>query len=135
MRNASVPFAGKGEYSDSCYDLFYDYGLIEASFAQQYGIRLRNEDDMSFDEFKTLLAGLNGDTPLGAVVQIRAERDRSRINKFTAQQRRMRSEWAAFRARKARQNNAPMDMDNYNAAMKSFAALFRSLAGGEDNKR
>lgn len=88
---------------------------------------------MSFDEFRTLLAGLNGDTPLGVVVQIRSERDRKRINQFTPAQRRIRSEWAAFRAGKA--GSAPVDREKYDAAMKSFAAMFRAMAGGESNER
>lgn len=91
---------------------------------------------MSFDEFRTLLAGLNGDTPLGAVVQIRSERDRRRINQFTPAQRRIRSEWAEFRAGKA--GSVPVNRVNrekYDAAMKSFAAMFRAMAGGESNER
>jgi len=86
---------------------------------------------MSFDEFRTLLAGLNGDTPLGAVVQIRSERDRRRINQFTPAQRKIRSEWAAFRAGKA--GSVPVNREKYDAAMKSFAAMFRAMAGGESN--
>lgn len=127
----SAPFAGRTDVQESFYDLFYDYGLIEASFAQQYGIRLRSEEDMSFDEFRTLLAGLNGDTPLGTVVQIRSERDRKRINQFTPAQRKIRSEWAAFRAGKA--GSDPVNREKYDAAMKSFAAMFRAMAGGESN--
>ena len=88
---------------------------------------------MSFDEFRTLLAGLNGDTPLGAVVQIRSERDRKRINQFTPAQRRIRSEWAEFRAGKA--GSAPVNREKYDAAMKNFAAMFRAMAGGESNER
>ena len=41
------------------------------------------------------------DTPLGRVVAVRSERDRKMLEKFTPQQRKMRSEWSAFRARKA----------------------------------
>lgn len=91
---------------------------------------------MSFDEFRTLLAGLNGDTPLGAVVQIRSERDRKRINQFTPAQRKKRSEWAAFRAGKA--GSVPVNREKYDAAMKNFAAMFRAMAGttgGESNER
>lgn len=133
MRSAKAPFAGKADIPDSGYDLFYDYGLIEASFAQQYGIRLRSENDMSFDEFRTLLAGLNGDTPLGNIVQIRTERDRSRLNKFTPAQRRIRSEWARFRAGKTAERSSPVNREKYAAAMKNFAAMFRALAGGDGN--
>ena len=47
------------------------------------------------------MSGLMDDTPLGRVVAVRSERDRKMLEKFTPQQRKMRSEWAAFRARKA----------------------------------
>lgn len=47
------------------------------------------------------MSGLMDDTPLGRVVAVRSERDRKILEKFTPQQRKMRSEWAAFRARKA----------------------------------
>ena len=46
---------------ESWYDLLEDYDLIEASFAKQYGIRLRNEQDMTWSEFATLLSGLMPD--------------------------------------------------------------------------
>lgn len=86
---------------------------------------------MSFDEFRTLLAGLNGETPLGAVVQIRAEKDSKRIRQFTPEQRRIRSEWASFRAEKA--GRSPVNREQYDAAMKSFAAMFRAMSGGDEN--
>ena len=42
--------------NDLYYDIFEDWSLIERSFAQQYGIRLRREIDMTWDEFCTLLS-------------------------------------------------------------------------------
>ena len=81
---------------------------------------------MCFDEFKTLLGGLNGDTPLGAVVRIRSEKNRKVLEGFTPEQRRIRADWAKFRAG----NPAGMTADStaYKEAMKGFAAMFRSLA-------
>ena len=75
------------------YDLYEDYRLIEASFSQQYGIRLRQEEDMSWDEFCTLLSGLLPDTPLGRIVSIRAEKDPKVIKNFTDDQKKIRSSW------------------------------------------
>ncbi|MEK4512858.1 Gp15 family bacteriophage protein [Paenibacillus sp. FSL K6-2524] len=75
------------------YDLYDDWGLIEASIAAQYGIRLRSVSDMSWDEFCTLLAGIMPETPLGQIVNIRSENDREKIKAMSPEQRRIRSEW------------------------------------------
>ena len=128
-RSARNPFAGSAADTENFYDLFFDYPLIEASFAQQYGIRLRREEDMSFDEFKTLLAGLNGDTPLGTVVRIRSEKDHKVLSKFTHEQKRIRAEWRRFRSQNVLKT-ANTDRAQYEAAMKGFADMFRGLAKG-----
>jgi len=73
--------------------LYEDWGLIEASFAAQYGIRLREEEDMSWSEFCTLLAGIMPETPLGRVVSIRSENDKEVLKNFTKEQHRIRNEW------------------------------------------
>lgn len=71
-----------------------------SSFAQQYGIRLYYEyENISCEEFKQLLTGLNGDTPLGYVVQIRAEKNAKKIREMTAQEKKIRSEWFAFKSK------------------------------------
>ena len=45
---------------ETWYDLFDDWSLIESSFAQQYGIRLRKDlNKMEWGEFVSLLSGLN----------------------------------------------------------------------------
>ncbi|WP_372776330.1 Gp15 family bacteriophage protein [Paenibacillus sp. 79R4] len=75
------------------YDLYEDWGLIESSIAMQYGIRLRAEPDMTWDEFCTLLAGIMPETPLGQIVQIRSENDREKLKNFTPEQHRIRNEW------------------------------------------
>lgn len=102
------------------YDLIEDYPLIESSFAMQYGIRLRLEDDMDWDEFATLLSGLNYKTPLGAVISIRSETDSEKIKKFTPEQRKIRSEWLKKQA-------FSMDKNEYMQAMKNFSAMFREM--------
>jgi hypothetical protein len=73
--------------------MYEDWALIEASFTAQYGIRLRNEPDMSWDEFCTLLSGLMPETPLGNIVSIRAEEDKNRLKSFTPEQHKIRDEW------------------------------------------
>lgn len=104
------------------YDLIHDYELIEASFAQQYGIRLRQEESMSWDEFSTLLAGLNGDTPLGRIVSIRAEKDKERLKQFTPAERKIRSEWLM------RHRPVITDKTETQKAIESFHAMFKELS-------
>ncbi|MCD2348473.1 MULTISPECIES: Gp15 family bacteriophage protein [Clostridium] len=67
--------------------------MIEASFTAQYGIRLRNERDMSWAEFSTLLNGIMPKTPLGQIVSIRSEEDENMLKNFTPEQHRIRNEW------------------------------------------
>lgn len=86
-------FKNKSKPENSYYDIFEDYPLIEASFLEQYGIRLRQTDDMSWEEFCTYLSGLNEKTSLGKIVSIRAEKDPAIIKNMTADQKRIRREW------------------------------------------
>lgn len=113
--------------NESYYDLYEDYGLIEASFAQQYGIRLRNEDEMTWDEFVTLLSGLNGETPLGNIVSIRSEKDPKRIKEFTKEQKRIHRDWQ-------RKQAESMTREEYDEAMKMFSNLFRGMAENQKKK-
>ena len=92
-RSPRLDFAKKQAYKEDWYDLYEDWGLIEASFTAQYGIRLRQEDDMSWSEFCTLLAGIMPETPLGQVVSIRSENDKEVLKSFTKEQHRIRNKW------------------------------------------
>lgn len=90
---------------ESYYDLIEDWNLIEASFLKQYGIRLRKEeDDMSWEEFSSLLSGIMHDTPLGSIVAIRAEKDPNAIKNFTPEQRKIRNEYILKRNKKLKEN-------------------------------
>lgn len=48
---------------------------------------------MSWSEFCTLLSGIMPETPLGKVVEIRAEEDKDVLKNFTKDQHRIRNEW------------------------------------------
>ena len=48
---------------------------------------------MKWKEFKALLAGLSGETPLGRIVQIRSEDDPKMLEVFSERQHRIRNEW------------------------------------------
>lgn len=93
MRTRRRDFKAKQKQENNYYDLFDDYSLIEASFLEQYGIRLRQTEDMSWDEFCTYLSGLNEKTSLGKMVAIRSEKDPEIIKNMTPEQKRIRREW------------------------------------------
>lgn len=93
-RKWTTDFKKPSKKEDNFYDLYDDYALIEASFLQQYGIRLRETEDLSWDEFCTYLAGLGEKTPLGKIVAIRSETDKNILKNFTAEQKRIRNEWS-----------------------------------------
>ena len=95
--------------------MFEDYPLIEASFLEQYGIRL-SETDMSWREFSDLLSCIGAETALGRVVAIRSEKDPEIINKFTPGQKTMRREW--LESHRKEQTEA-----DYNASMASLLAM------------
>lgn len=118
-----APFAAPNNSTEqSFYNLIDDWELIEASFAQQYGIRLRREDDMTWDEFTTLLAGLNGDTPLGHIVSIRSEKDKERIKNFSPAEKKIRNDWAR-KHRPIITNTKERD-----TALSGFLAMFKEMS-------
>lgn len=106
------------------YDVIDDWPLIEASFFKQYGIRLRQINDMPWDEFCSYLSGIMPDTPLGNIVQIRSEEDKDILKNFTPEQKKIRSEW---------RNRMAKNMDKKQAeyAIEMFKNMFRELAGGD----
>jgi len=114
-RSPRLDFAKKQAYKEDWYDLYEDWGLIEASFTSQYGIRLRQEDDMSWSEFCTLLAGIMPETPLGQVVSIRSENDKEVLKNFTKEQHRIRNEW-----RRRRTKAVALNKDEAKKQLKMF---------------
>lgn len=113
---------------ESFYDLIDDFDLIESSFAQQYGIRIRMEiDTMKWGEFSSLLSGLNGDTPLGNIVRIRSEKDPKVIKNFTENEKRIRSKWL-------NKNAKEISHENYQQAMESIKNMFKSIAKQNEKK-
>lgn len=125
MRKRKNDFKTQNKNQESYYDLFEDYGLIESSFAQQYGIRLRIENDMTWDEFSTLLSGLNADTPLGSIVTIRSEKDPKKIKEFSAEQKRIRNEYISRRNKKLKSEKLD---DSQLTELKGIEAAFKAMA-------
>lgn len=54
---------------------------------------------MSWREFSYLIEGLSGDTPLGRIIAIRAEKNPERIKEFTPEQRKIRNEYLTKQAK------------------------------------
>ena len=81
---------------------------------------------MKWDEFCALLAGLSADSPLGRIVQIRAENDPKILKNFTVHQRKIRNEWRNKKAFTVSEKS----MDN---ALNDFKNMFISLTGGAKN--
>jgi hypothetical protein len=108
-KGTTIKKLNKSQSNDECYyDLDFDWDIIVSSFLQQYGIRLNQEyDTISYVEFNQLLAGINGDTPLGYAVQIRAETDAKKIKEMTNHEKKIRAEWQEFR------NKQNKKKDNY----------------------
>nr|DAI14522.1 MAG TPA: hypothetical protein [Caudoviricetes sp.] len=101
----------------------YDRDLIVSSFAQQYGIRLYYEyDQISCQEFRQLLSGLNGDTPLGYVVQIRSETDSKKIREMTKKEKEIRNEWNQFKLKNKKQQKIELKKEDIS---KVFSSMFR----------
>ena len=105
--------------SETYYDIWDDWELIESSYLSQYGIRLRTENDMSWEEFCSLLCGIMPETPLGRIVSIRSEKDPKIIKNFTKEQKRIRNEWILRRNRKMLEN--PKQYNDYWSKFQKWA--------------
>lgn len=122
MKRPKHDFANSPKHEDQWYDLSDDWSLIEASFAKQYGIRLRQEaSTMSWSEFCSLLSGLMPDTPLGQIVSIRCEQDQKAIKEFTREQKRIHSEW---RRKLVKDKSAEENARDVNDLARIFSSMF-----------
>lgn len=98
-----------------------------ASFAQQYGIRLYQED-IEYPEYCNLVNGLSPDTPLGSIISIRAEKDPKVIKEFSIDQRRIRSQWLA---KITAQKPADRQLDEVKAMQQMFKSAFGKKKGAK----
>lgn len=94
--------------------------MIVSSFAQQYGIRLYYEyETIPCEEFRQLLSGLNSETPLGYVVQIRSEKDYKKIKEMSKNEKEIREKWANFKNK----NNKKIEINTEDIS-KIFSKMF-----------
>ena len=89
----------------------------------QYGIRLLQED-IQVREYRKLLAGLTGETPLGYAVQIRSETDAKKIREMSAHEKQMRRDWQTFRMKQKKKTATET------IGAEQFKQMLLSLAGG-----
>lgn len=125
MRRWKPDFKNSNNNGESWYDLIDDWELIEASFTQQYGIRL-SRDEMDWWEFQSKLQLLNETTPLGQVVCIRSESDPEILKNFTKDQKRIRNEYL-------KKNAKNMDKKEYDDAMNAFKEMFKAMSISNKN--
>ncbi len=81
---------------------------------------------MPWEEFRQMLIGIGPDTALGRIVAIRAEKDKSILDKFSPEQRRIRNEWL-LRSAKAKNPEQTGDF------LEQMKQAFIQLAGGGKN--
>ena len=111
-------------HSPSWYDFYEDWDLIEASIAQQYGIRLRQEfNTITWNEVKVLISGLLSDTPLGRIIQIRSENNKDVLKSFTPEMRKIRNDWRNKKAKDKLENKEALDITFQNME-KMFEVMF-----------
>ncbi|WP_104437753.1 Gp15 family bacteriophage protein [Lacrimispora xylanisolvens] len=93
-----------------------------SSFLTQYGLRIRTKEfeTVSWDEFKSLLSGIDPETPLGRIVAIRAETDKKVIKGFNRDQKRI---YDAWRNRKAE----TMSLATYDQEMKALENMLADM--------
>lgn len=115
------------ESSDPYYDLFGDWDLIISSFLSQYGLRIRTKEfeSVSWDEFKSLLAGMAPETALGRMVAIRSETDKDVIKHFTREQKRIYDDWRNRKAERTRQ-----EPQTYELQMNYLESMMAAICGG-----
>jgi hypothetical protein len=115
MRTWRHDFAKPNSNQEIWYDLYEDYPLIEASFLEQYGIRL-SEVDMTWREFSDLLSCLSADTALGRIVAIRSEDDAEVLKNFTKDQKKIRDKWR-------KEHRKEQTKAEYEASMQALLAM------------
>lgn len=120
----ATDFTAPSSESAPVYDLRYDAALISQSIAKQYGILPSEQEDMAYSDWSLLVAGLMEDTPLGRVVSIRCESDPSVLRQMTPEQRKIRSDWAAFRS--AHRSDSPADENVIRAQMAQLQQALKS---------
>lgn len=132
LRKRKPDFKSRGSfnYDEWFYDQEFDKDLIEASFASQYGIRLRQEiDTITYAEYARLLSGLLPETPFGRVVQLRMEKDPKIVSKMTRHEKKLRNDWAVFKSRNMPKSEQKASIAHLQNLLKGLAKKGKSTQG------
>lgn len=78
---------------------------------------------MKWREFSAYMAGLDGKSPLGRVISIRAEEDPEILRQFSPEQRRIRNAWRSRKAKK-------VSKGDLEAFLESMKRTLIGMAGG-----
>lgn len=76
---------------------------------------------MLYPEFANFLSALNGDTPLGQIVNIRAEKNSKRLKEFTKEQKKIRKEWLDKNREDFKELNEIKDSNNLKMILSMLA--------------
>ena len=79
-------------------------------------------ETITYTEFNQLLVGLNEETALGRVVQIRAEKDNKKIREMTNHEKKIRSDWQEFKRKQQKEHVVYLSKDEID---KVFSNMFR----------
>ena len=114
------------------YDMFDDWKLIEASLAQQYGLRVRKEiKNLTWGELSSYIEGINSDTPLGQIISIRSENNKEKLKNFTSEQHRIRNEYRSKMMRKA----PKISDEEFKRQLEGMKQAFIAMAGSTVKKK
>lgn len=106
------------------YDVDFDRVLIEQSIAKQYGVLPSRQGELKYSDWSKLVSGLMPDTPLGEVVRIRSEKDKNVLKQFGPDQKRIRSDWMKFEAKRIKKANPAVKAEQIAELEKMLSALF-----------
>ena len=76
---------------------------------------------MSWREFSYLINGLSGETPLGRIVNIRAESDPEKIKEVSADEKKIRSDYLRKKAKKKSADEVDRALDSIKTAFMGMA--------------
>lgn len=79
-------------------------------------------ETITYTEFNQLLVGLNEETALGRIVQIRAEKDNKKIREMTNHEKKIRSDWQEFKRKQQKEHVVYLSKDEID---KVFSNMFR----------
>lgn len=67
-----------------------------------------------------MLIGINGDTPLGQTINIRAEKDSNKLREMTAHEKEIRKKWSEFKQGQKEKIDEKQSLDEINKMLKAM---------------